>query len=64
MKRHLSKFLIIFSFYQYYDDIQMKSDKMVTIGWQYAFKFKDFFNYFSNLFPKIAVPILMCVAPK
>ena len=29
--------------YQYYDGIQMKSDKMVTIGWQYAFKFKDFF---------------------
>ncbi|MCH2541201.1 MAG: transporter [Alphaproteobacteria bacterium] len=29
--------------YQYYDGLQMKSDKTVTLGWQYAFTFKDLF---------------------
>ena len=29
--------------YQYYDGLQMKSDWMITAGWQYAFKFKDLF---------------------
>ncbi len=29
--------------YQYYDGLQMKSDKMITFGWQYAFRFKDLF---------------------
>tara|TARA_B100000686_G_scaffold256619_1_gene268386 strand:+ start:3156 stop:4202 length:1047 start_codon:yes stop_codon:yes gene_type:complete len=29
--------------YQYYDGLQMKSDKMITLGWQYAFSFKDLF---------------------
>ena len=29
--------------YQYYDGLQMKSDWMITLGWQYAFKFKDLF---------------------
>ena len=27
--------------YQYYDGLQMKSDKMITFGWQYAFNLKD-----------------------
>ena len=30
--------------YQYYDGLQMKSDKMITLGWQYALNFKDLFN--------------------
>ena len=29
--------------YQYFDGLQMKSDKRVTLGWQYAFTFKDLF---------------------
>ena len=29
--------------YQYYDGLQMKSDRMITLGWQYAFKFNDLF---------------------
>ena len=29
--------------YQYYDGLQMKSDWNVTLGWQYAFNFKDLF---------------------
>ena len=29
--------------YQYYDGLQMKSDQMVTFGWQYAFDFKELF---------------------
>ena len=29
--------------YQYYDGLQMMSDKMITFGWQYAFRFKDLF---------------------
>tara|TARA_B100000029_G_scaffold132543_1_gene126452 strand:+ start:8857 stop:9897 length:1041 start_codon:yes stop_codon:yes gene_type:complete len=29
--------------YQYYDGLQMKSDQMITFGWQYAFHFKDLF---------------------
>ena len=29
--------------YQYYDGLQMKSDWMINLGWQYAFTFKDLF---------------------
>ena len=29
--------------YQYYDGLQMKNDWMATLGWQFAFKFKDLF---------------------
>jgi len=29
--------------YQYYDGLQMKNDWMITLGWQYAFTFKDLF---------------------
>jgi len=29
--------------YQYYDGLQMKTDQMITFGWQYAFVLKDLF---------------------